>query len=304
MGRNWNRAPSLNTLRVFEATARLLSFTHAATELHVTQAAVSRQIRQLETALGKPLFIRLHRRIELTGSGRRLAADLARIFDAIAHSLDAARGEARQTIRVSVEPAFAARWLLPRLPRFLSAHRDIDVEIDSTETMREIGREADMAIRYLEGSPRRIGRKSSMLCAVTTFPVLAPKLNRRGKPLRQPADLLQYPLLHEDDGSYWQQWFQAAGAQPNKAPRRMRLNDVALVLQAAAEGQGVALGNDLLAGADLRAGRLLKPFDIEMACGAYWLLRSQAASSSSAQRAFADWLRAELSATGKPTQPA
>lgn len=294
MGRNWHRAPSLNTLRVFEATARLLSFTRAAIELHVTQAAVSRQIRQLESALGKPLFIRLHRRIELTASGRRLAEDLARSFDMIAQSLDAVRGEARQTIRLSVEPAFAARWLLPRVPRFLAAHRDVDVEIDSTETLREIGREADMAIRYLEGSHRRADRKGSLLCAVETFPVLAPKLKRSGKPLRQPADLLQYPLLHEDDGRAWQRWFQAAGAQPNKAPRRMRLNDVALVLQAAAEGQGVALGDDLLAGDDLRAGRLLKPFEIEMPCGSYWLIRSQAASSSSAQRALDDWLRGEL----------
>lgn len=294
MGSNWHRTPSLNTLRVFEATARHSSFTRAATELHVTQAAVSRQVRQLESALGKPLFVRLHRRVELTPSGRRLALDLARSFAAIAQSIDAIRGESRHIIRISVEPAFAARWLLPRISRFLSAHREIDVDIESTESMREVGREADMAIRYIDGSHRRGNRKGSLLTRIATYPVLSPTLTRRGKALRKPEDLLQYPLLHEDDGSLWQRWFQAAGASLIKAPRRMRLNDVALVLQAASEGQGVAMGDDLLAGDDLRARRLIKPFEIEMPCGAYWLVRSHRASSSAAQRAFEDWLRSEL----------
>lgn len=294
MGKNWHRTPSLNTLRVFEATARHLSFTRAAVELHVTQAAVSRHIRQLEAALGKPLFVRLHRSVDLTADGRRLAEDLAHSFAAIARSLDTIRGETRHTIRISVETAFAARWLLPRMPRFLAAHRDIDVDIESTESMREVGREADMAIRFLEG-PKPRARNVSLLTRITTYPVVSPTLTRRGKPLRQPGDLLQYPLLHEDEGRYWHRWFQAAGAQSIKAPRRMKLNDVALVLQAAVEGQGVALGDDLLAGDDLRARRLLKPFEIELPCGAYWLLRSPGASTSSAQRAFEEWLRAELS---------
>ena len=132
--------------------------------------------------------------------------------------------------------------------------------------------------------------RTPSLNALAAYPVLSPALNRRGKP----GDLLQYPLLHEDDGGLWQRWFQAAGANSIKAPRRMRLNDVALVLQAAAEGQGVALGDDLLAGDDLRARRLIKPFEIEMPCGAYWLMRSRSASISPAQRAFEDWLRSEL----------
>lgn len=296
MRRDWSRPPSLNALRVFEATARHLSFTRAAVELHVTQAAVSRHIRQLESALGKPLFVRLHRAVELTPAGRRLAQDLARSFDAIDRSIDAIRSERRRTIRLSVEPAFAARWLLTRMPRFLGAHADIDVEIESTQSLREVGRDADVAIRYIDRPRQRAARGAVLLADIASFPVLAPSLSHSGRPLRGPVDLLQYPLLHEDDGRYWQRWFQAAGAGGVEPPRRMRLNDLALVLQAATDGHGVALGDDLLVGDDLLAGRLLKPFDIAMQSGAYWLLRGDTKGPLSAQRAFAAWLRQELSA--------
>ena len=288
------RSPSLNALRVFEASARHLSFTRAASELHVTQAAVSRHIRQLESELGKPLFVRLHRSVELTPAGRRLAEDLAVSFDAIARSIDVIRNDGSQTIKVSVETAFAARWLLPRLPRFLGAHPDIDVEIDSSEVLREVGRETDMAIRYLDGVRRDASDGETLLKEVTVFPVLAPSLSDKGAPLRQADDLLQYPLLHEDDGRYWQRWFEVAGARMIDAPHRMRCNDVALVLQAAGEGQGVALADELLAGDDLRKGRLLKPFDIGLRCGAYWLVVNNLTRTSVVQRAFGDWLHREL----------
>ena len=290
--RTVGRLPSLHALHVFETVARRLSFTRAAVELHLTQAAVSRQVRQLEEALNKPLFVRLHRRVELTPTGERLAADLAQSFTQIARSVAHARGESRERLRLSVEPAFAARWLLPRLPRFVAGEPQIDVEVESTEDLRELGSEADLAIRYVEGSRQRPQRGAVLLAELTMFPVLAPSLLRPGQELRTPQDLIQYLLLHEDAGRSWQIWFRAAGLDGIAIPRRMRFNDVALVLQAATNGHGVALGDGLLAADDLKAGRLLRPFAVSAPCGTYWLLG--VSSRSRAQRAFRDWLQEQL----------
>jgi LysR family glycine cleavage system transcriptional activator len=262
-------------------------------ELHLTQAAVSRQIRQLEEALDQPLFVRLHRRVELTSAGERLAADLSLSFTQIARSVAQVRGETRERLRLSVEPAFAARWLLPRLPRFVAGEPQIDIEVDSTEIMRELGSETDLAIRYIEGSRQRPQRSAVMLADISMFPVLAPALLRPGLELRAPLDLLQYPLLHEDEDRSWQAWFRAAGLDGIAIPRRMRFNDVALVLQAAVNGHGIALGDPLLAGDDLKAGRLVKPFEVSTRCGAYWLL---GVSRSRAQRVFRSWLQEQLEA--------
>ena len=294
--RTIGRLPSLHTLRVFETAARRLSFTRAAVELHLTQAAVSRQIRQLEEALDQPLFVRLHRRVELTSAGERLAADLSHSFTQIARSVAQVRGETRERLRLSVEPAFAARWLLPRLPRFVAGEPQIDVEVDSTEILRELGSETDLAIRYLEGSRQRPQRSAVMLADISMFPVLARSLLRPGQELQAPRDLLQYPLLHEDEDRSWQAWFRAAGLDGIAIPRRMRFNDVALVLQAAVNGHGVALGDPLLAGDDLKAGRLLKPFEVSARCGAYWLLG--VSSRSRAQRVFRSWLQEQLALCG------
>lgn len=283
--------PSLHTLRVFEAAARRLSFTRAAIELHLTQAAVSRQIRQLEEALGQQLFVRLHRRVELTPVAERLAADLSQSFTQIARSVAQVRGETRERLRLSVEPAFAARWLLPRLPRFVAGEPQIDIEVESTEILRDVGSDTDLAIRYA-WTRQRPQRGAIQLAEISVFPVLAPSLLRPGHELRAPRDLLQHTLLHEDEGRSWEEWFGAAGLEGIPIPRRMRFNDVALVLQAAVNGHGVALGDDLLAADDLRAGRLLKPFEVQAFCGSYWLLG--VSSRSRAQRAFRDWLQEQL----------
>lgn len=295
MRKAWSRLPSLNSLRIFEAAARHLSFTVAATELHVTQAAVSRQVRELESHLGLPLFVRLHRRVELTENGRKLASELASSFAAIARSVDEVRGQKRQSLRLSVEPAFAARWLMPRLSRFISQHSDVDLDIESSPLLREVGRETDLAIRHMDGPPRRMQANTLLLAEITCYPVAAPTLLGKGKALRRPADLARFLLLHEDDGRYWQRWLQVAEAGDLGPAQRVRLNDVALVIQGAVDGQGVALGDDLLAGDDLRAGRLVKMFDIELRAGAYWLLGPAAEQRTAAQRAFIDWLRRELS---------
>ena len=288
------RQPSLHTLHVFETTARRLSFTRAATELHLTQAAVSRQIRQLEEIFDQPLFVRLHRRVELTPAGERLATELSINFTQIARAVSQARGETRVRLRLSVEPAFAARWLLPRLPRFIASEPQIDVDVDSTEIIRELGSETDLAIRYVEGAKRRPRRNAVLLADISMFPVCAPSMLRTGQKLQAPRDLLRHTLLHEDEDRSWQAWFRAARLTDVAIPRRMRFNDVALVLQAAVNGHGVALGDELLAADDLKAGRLLRPFDVSARCGTYWLLG--VSSRNRAQRAFQDWLQEQLAA--------
>jgi LysR family transcriptional regulator, glycine cleavage system transcriptional activator len=284
--------PSLHTLHVFETTARRLSFTRAAVELHLTQAAVSRQIRQLEETLEQPLFVRLHRRVELTPAGERLAAELSQNFTQIARAVAQVRGETRERLRLSVEPAFAARWLLPRLPRFVAGEPQIDVDVDSTEILRELGSETDLAIRYVEGSRQRPRRGAVLLADISMFPVLAPSMLRAGRGLQVPRDLLQHTLLHEDEDRSWQAWFRAAGLIDVSIPRRLRFNDVALVLQAAVNGHGIALGDELLAADDLKAGRLLKPFEVSASCGSYWLLG--VSPRNRAQRVFQNWLQEQL----------
>jgi LysR family glycine cleavage system transcriptional activator len=294
MGTERSRLPSLTALRVFESAARHLSFTRAGTDLHVTQAAVSRQVRLLETELGKPLFVRLYRRVELTAAGKQLADELARSFASIHRAVNEIRGVSRQSIKLGVEPAFAARWLIPRLPRFQVTHSDVDIEIESSEALQEVGHDVDLAIRYLDGPLRKPARSADLLVEVEGFPVLAPSLKRGRGALKQPRDILLYPLLHEDDGTYWAQWFTAAGLGPVSVKKHLRFNDAALVLQAAVDGQGIALGDELLAGEDLRAGRLLKPFTLETRCGSYWLLWNRSMPNRGALRSFRDWLHQEL----------
>lgn len=288
---------SLNALRFFEATARHLSFTKAAEELHVTQAAVSRQVRELEATLDRQLFVRLHRRVALTAVGRQLADELGRSFGAIERVVTAIRNDKRQKIRLSVEPAFAARWLMPRVSRFLAQNAELDLEIESTDALSQLGRDADIAIRYIDAVRSGKQRAGVALARISCFPVMSPALKKKTGALRKPGDLARCLLLHEDDGRYWHNWFAAAGATVSDSPRRVRLNDVALVLQAAVDGQGVALGDDLLASDDLCAGKLIKPFDVEIPYGTYWLLQDRSARTAAAQKLFHNWLSIELSAT-------
>lgn len=283
----------LHALRAFEAAARHLSFTRAAVELNVSQAAVSRHVRELEKALGLPLFTRLHRSVALTAGGTRLSQQLTRNFQALARCVAELRGERLETLKISVEPAFAARWLVPRLPRFLALHPKVDVEIEASETLREIGRDSHIAVRFIDAARRAPTGHAMLLVPCPVFPVLAPSL-AAGKRLDAPAALLQYPLLHEDDGRYWQAWLRAAGAPDVKPRRAIRFNDPGLALQAAIDGQGVALGDEVLAGAELRAGRLLRPFDTSLKAGSYWIVTGAKTARNSAARAFRQWLKEEI----------
>jgi LysR family glycine cleavage system transcriptional activator len=290
------RLPSLTALKAFEAAARHQSFTRAADELFVTQAAVSRQIRELEEALGRPLFHRLHRRVELTEAGATLAAATARAFEGIeAAVLRIGRGTPESLLQISVEPPFAMQWLLPRLGRFNLRHPEIDVVLDPEFAIVDLtGSGAELAIRYSDDQSSWSGTESHPLAQVWGAPVLSPRLLGQGPPLEGPADLVHYTLLHEEDREYWARWFRDAGL-PDLAVRRGPVfKDATLAIEAAVLGQGVVLGDPILTGDDVAAGRLVQPLPQSSCFGAYWLVTPDGGPQSAGASSFAAWLLDEM----------
>jgi LysR family glycine cleavage system transcriptional activator len=295
--------PSLNALRAFEAAARHLSLTLAGRELHVTQSAVSHQVQNLEDELGVELFRRLPRSLRLTPAGEALAAAAREAFGRIE---DAARAVDRRPARlcVSVLPSFAARWLLPRLKRFRSSWPRLELRIHASREPCDFARDGvDVAIRYGRGGFR--GLRSEELFSEEIFPVCSPRLART---LRSPADLRRHVLLHDEVRAAhggWAEWLRAVGAKGIDARRGTTFTDAHLMLQAAADGQGVALARSALAAGDLAAGRLVRPFE----CGVparyhYFLVCPPAHAGRPEVRAFRDFLVAEVARQARrPRKP-
>lgn len=290
----------LTALRSFEAAGRLGSFSRAAEELFVSQAAISRQVRELEALLGRPLFERRHRRVELTEAGRRLLARLTASFDAVDRALEAARAAAPATVlRVSVEPSFAALWLVPRLDAFRRARPDVDVSVESDSRLVEFrANGVELAIRYAlvdTAWPRVEARR---LAGVVMAPVVSPERLAAGPPLAAPVDLARHVLLHEESRSGWARWFEAAGAAAAAPERGPLYADGGLTLQAAVRGHGVALADLRLAAEEIAAGRLVQPFPAAVECGAYWLVAPDLSALAEPAAAFAAWLEASLAEDG------
>src|ERR1700730_7000353 len=227
-----SRATSLLALRAFEAAARRLSFTDAAHELHVSQAAISRHVRVLEADLGRPLFRRLHRQVELTAPGKRLAGELTAGFSQIGRAVEAVRGAPARRLRISVEPAFAARWLVPRFGRFTAANPEIEVDLESSDELRTVGRDADIAIRFIGSKSRKPKGRARKLFAYAGFPVIASGTRANLPRRRSDSDVLTFRLLHDDDGSEWRRWFAAAGLAGFDAAKHLHFNDSSLALTA------------------------------------------------------------------------
>jgi len=286
----------LTALRSFEAAGRNLSFSKAAAELFVSQAAVSRQIRELEQSLGQALFTRLHRRVELTDTGNRLLQQLSRSFDDIGRRLtEITATPATNVLKVSVEPAFAGALLVPRLDRFRLRQPQIDVLVDPDPRPIEFRKdEAEIAIRYSAGVRSWPKVEARHLLDVSLTPVLTAGLLAAGQPLESPADLSRYTLLHDANRDGWAQWFQAAGFPELALQRGPIYADAALVMQAAKLGHGVGLGDRAMERDDLRSGTLIRPFDIEAPCGAYWLVAPDFDSLSEPAKAFVAWVMDEF----------
>ncbi|MDQ6437196.1 LysR substrate-binding domain-containing protein [Mesorhizobium sp. LHD-90] len=282
----------LTALRSFEAAGRHLSFSRAAEELFVSQAAVSRQVRDLEELLARPLFERLHRKVALTEAGKHLLVELTTSFDAIDRRLDEIIGRPVQhVVTVSVEPSFAAAWLAPRLHLFNAARADIDVAIDAAPRLIDFrGHAADFAIRHSLIATSWPRTQSRHLADCGSLPVMAPELLASGPPIRTPADLCQYALLHEDNRDGWSDWFRQMGVSGGEPLRGPIFPDCALAMQSAARGHGVALGSRLLSAPDLETGRLVAPFAHELPYGAYWIVAPDLDRLAPSAAALADWL--------------
>ena len=296
------RLPPLNALRAFEAAARHLSFTKAAEELFVTQAAISHQIKALEAALDLQLFRRLNRRLMLTDAGQLYLPALTEAFDAIDTATARLRAdEDAGRLVVSVANSLAAKWLLPRLPRFRERHPEIEVEISAADRLVDFGRDnVDMAIRY--GLGRYPGLRIDPLMKDTNFPVCSPALLAGPVPLREPGDLRRHSLLHDDVGPGeapdWRRWLAAVGVTGAWTDRGQRFSHSSLVLQAAIDGQGVALGRSTLVALDLEAGRLVQPFGPALPSSyASFVVSPPETAERPKIKAFRDWLLDEAGAT-------
>jgi LysR family glycine cleavage system transcriptional activator len=294
--------PPLSTLRGFEAAARHLSFTKAAQELNVTQAAVSHQIKALEDWLGVKLFKRLNRALRLTDAGHSYLPPVRQALQQIAAATEAVRRDLGQgPLRVSVLPSFGARWLLPRLPRFRARHPDIDVLIQASNELVDFQRgDMDLGIRF--GFGRYPGLRADRLLGDELFPVCSPALAAGPVPLNEPADLSRHTLIHDDSPGNaafpnWALWLQAAGFEGLEIARSLVFTDSSMALQAALEGQGVALSRLSLAGTDLAAGRLVEPFKFRLkAEAAYYVVTPERIADRPKIRQFRDWLFEEAAA--------
>jgi LysR family glycine cleavage system transcriptional activator len=290
------RLPSLNALKAFEAAARHENFTVAANELCVTQGAVSHQVKALEAELGLKLFVREHQKLVLTEAGRfyletardaldRLAAGTERLLQR--HTAGA--------LTVSTSPNFAAKWLVHRLGRFAGTHAGIDLRVSaSLEHVDFVHDDVDLAIRHGDG--RWPGLHVMRLCAEHLFPVCSPSLLRGRNALRRPENLRQHSLLHVDDTGAWTRWIEAAGLENSRAANGPVFNQASMAIDAAVDGQGVALGRTALVARDVIAGRLVCPFGPALSLPyAYWLVCPKANANLPKIVIFRNWLTTEVS---------
>ncbi len=291
------RLPPLQTLRAFEAAARLRSFTAAARELNITQSAVSQQVQLLEESLGKTLFDRLTRRLALTRAGELFAPTVRQALEMIAEVTGHVCADAPASdLSLAVIPSLSTRWLVARLPRFRGRHPDIDLAlfpaIEASE-IQECG--ADLGILY--GTGRWRGFRSEELLRETIFPVCSPDLLAAS--FRHVDDIFGCTLLRDADvkHEYWPAWLAAAGTRKRVVTQGPRFDSLSDMIAAAIDGQGIALVRGLLVADDLKVGRLVKPFKTEIPSRyAYHLVWSKTPRNRTAALAFREWITEEMTA--------
>ena len=291
----------LNGLRAFEAAARLLSFKQAAEELHVTPAALSYQIRTLEQQLDVQLFTRLNRKVSLTDAGSRLYPGLHDGFLRLSGAVAQVEPERSDNILViSSGPAFSAKWLTPRLGRFLERHPDIDPRISANLKISDFeNEEIDIAVRF--GGGHYPGLDTIPLLTESVTPMCSPDLKVDGRPLSTLDDLKRVTLIHDEstkhlaDAPDWRTWLEASGVDDVDPDRGLRFNHADHAIDAAVEGAGIALGRTVLGARDVHLGRLVKPFDLELAMGyAFYVVTPKGASKRPNVAAFTEWMLEEV----------
>lgn len=280
----------LTALRAFEAAGRAESISLAAAELHVSQAAVSRQIKGLEAQIDVLLFERIHRGVRLTPQGQRLLSALTKAFDEIEDAFGEIDIPKVETIVISSEPAFAACWLAPKLSSFRKISPKADVVLNADSHIVEFGNDGTtLAIRYAKHRsswPRAEVRK---LCDTRLSAYLSPTL-AASTDITEPASLLSLPRLHDGNRDDWRDWVSAAGVAPIGIERGTVFNDSAVMLQAALSGQGVVLLDDLFARSAVANGSLVCPFDVTIPGGSYWLASRCFDRLSEGAKSCSDWL--------------
>ncbi|CUX50047.1 HTH-type transcriptional activator AmpR [compost metagenome] len=278
----------LNGLRAFEASARHLSFTRAAIELCVTQAAVSQQVKGLEKRLGVALFQRLPRGLKITAEGEALLPTVTSSFDQMATTLDRIEaGQVRELLFLGVVGTFAVGWLLPRLQAFQKQHPFIDVRVSTNNNRVDMAAEGlDFAIRFGQGSWH--GTDAFRLFEAPLSPLCTPKL---AETLKTPADLMEATLLRSYRADEWSNWFAAAGVTPAAQVNAGIVFDTSLgMMEAALQGLGVALAPPSMFSRHLASGAIIQPFPVTISLGSYWLTRLQSKPPTPAMQAFSDWM--------------
>lgn len=276
----------LNALRAFAVSARHLNFARAADELHLSPTAVSQHVKNLEARYGVRLFHRLPRGLALTDEGRAILPAVAASFDRLAESLQQLKdGRPRETLTLGVVATYAVGWLLPRLAQFQAACPHVDLRLQTHNNRVDLAAEGlDAAIRFGDGHWH--GTQAVPLLQAPLAPLCAPALAMR---LKQPQDLMDVPLLRSYRVDEWDQWCAVAGV-PVPPLRGMVFDSSLALAEAAALGAGVALLPTVLFQRDLVQGRLVRPFDVEVSVGRYWLTRLASRAPSPALASFAAWL--------------
>lgn len=301
----------LNALRAFEAAARHQSFSAAAAELHVTSAAVGQQVRTLESWLGVPLFSRAssgNARLVLTDVARQALPDIREGFDRLRLGMARLReGSLSTGLTVTVSPAFAAKWLLPRIEQFQRAYPQTDVLLDTNlRPVDFIAEGMDIGVRY--GAGHWPGLVATQLMDEDMYPVCAPTYPLLEGGRLSTEKLAEATLIHDlsmaGDPQYptWRTWLDASGFTGVNAEHGLRINNSAAVLQAAIDGQGLALGRSVMLRDDLQAGRLIRPFGpaSRPLAFAYYIVHRPEVADLAKVKAFREWLLAQAASDRQP----
>ncbi|HEX7915493.1 transcriptional regulator GcvA [Rudaea sp.] len=295
------KLPPLNALRTFEAAARQRNFSRAAEEIHLTPSAVSHQVKALERFLGVRLFMRNGRKqMSLTREGALLFERTASAMNLLREAAELLRQGTRNRLTISVLPSFAARWLLPRIGRFVDRHPGLDLSVRSTTTHADFVRDdVDLAIRF--GAGHWPNQHAELLMHDILFPVCSPRL-LRGKAPRDAGDLARWPWL-ESDPEGWERWFAAASTELPHTKRRLDFGDASMALQAAIDGSGIAMTRRSLAERELTSGSIVRLLPKIGAASqySYYIVHPVQATPSANAAAFRDWLKTQVE-DAKPLQ--
>lgn len=299
--------PGTRALRTFEAAARHLNFTRAADEIGLTPAAVSYQIKEIEDQLAIPLFKRTSRTIQLTPAGSVLFEASTEALAVLERALARARKMARggSLLRVTSDPVFAGKWLMPRVDDFRRKYPNIDLRFDVSSALRDFDRDdIDIGIRF--GSGKYEGLAAHRLFDNVIVPVCSPSLLRNGLPLNKPADLIHHTLAHIDWSRQgitwpnWRMWMTAAGVEDFDDSRCVVFDESSQVIQAAIAGSAVVLADFAMIAKDLSEGRLVRPFELGIRVPpefAYFVVYPESAGQDARISAFCEWILAEAAET-------